>query len=143
MQADCTFCQIVRKEKNCDLVFENDAFMIFLDIKPLFPGHCLVIPKLHLPTLPDLSDDLIARLFVLTKQASQAVEEATHAMGTFIAINNKVSQSVPHLHVHIVPRRRGDGLRGFFWPRHSYQNDVEKEHIRVHIANKLKYTHGD
>ena len=101
--------------------------MAFLDHRPIFPGHCLLVPKEHYETLDDLPGSLIGPLFADVQTLSRGVESGLNADGTFVAINNRVSQSVPHLHVHIVPRRRGDGLRGFFWPRQTYRDD---EHIR-------------
>jgi histidine triad (HIT) family protein len=103
-------------------VLENADALAFLDHRPLFPGHCLLIPKSHCPDLADLPAALVGPLFDSARLLSQAVEEAMQAEGTFLAINNKVSQSVPHLHIHVVPRRKGDGLRGFFWPRRRYSN---------------------
>ena len=112
--------------------------LAFLDHRPVFPGHCLLIPKHHHETLADLPDDLVAPLFRNAQLVSRAIESALEAHGTFVAINNRVSQSVPHLHVHIVPRRRKDGLKGFFWPRQPYKNEEEislvHEAIRKAIA---------
>lgn len=99
---------------------ENEIALAFLDHRPLFPGHALLVPKLHCETLADLPPQLIAPFFSAARLLARAVEEAMGAEGTFVAINNRVSQSVPHLHVHVVPRRRKDGLKGFFWPRQKY-----------------------
>lgn len=118
----CLFCAIVRGEEKAEVVFEDAASMAFLDARPLFPGHTLLVPKEHHETLADLPPDLVPVLFKNARIISGVVETAMEAEGTFIALNNKVSQSVPHLHVHVVPRRRKDGLRGFFWPRHKYQD---------------------
>ena len=101
----------------------------FLDIRPVFPGHTLLIPRAHHETLSDLPDDLIEPLFRNARMLSSAVPAALDAEGTFVAMNNKISQSVPHLHVHVVPRRRKDGLRGFFWPRNKYSSDSERAQI--------------
>ena len=120
---DCTFCKIVRGELQAHNVFEDDTTIAFLDNKPLFPGHCLLVPKKHRQTLGDLPPNEVAPLFSNAQLLSSAVERAMKAEGTFIGINNRVSQSVPHLHVHIVPRRRGDGLKGFFWPRTRYETE--------------------
>ncbi len=120
---DCTFCKIVRGELKAHKVFEDDTTLAFLDNKPLFPGHCLLVPKKHHQTLGDLPPSEVAPLFSNAQLLSMAVERAMKAEGTFIGINNRVSQSVPHLHVHIVPRRRGDGLKGFFWPRTRYETE--------------------
>ena len=109
------------------VVFEDEVSLAFLDHRPIFPGHCLLVPKEHYETLDDLPGSLIGPLFTNVQTLSRAVELGLNADGTFVAINNKISQSVPHLHVHIVPRRRGDGLRGFFWPRQRY---ADEDHIR-------------
>ncbi len=116
----CTFCRIVSREEESFIVLEDDVSLAFLDRRPLFPGHTLLVPRRHFETLPDLPRDLIAPLFSNAQLLATAVMQATGSEGSFIAINNRVSQGVPHLHVHIVPRRRNDGLRGFFWPRQVY-----------------------
>ena len=108
-----------------EVVFEDEMSLAFLDHRPLFLGHSLLIPKRHFETLVDLPGDLVEPLFANTQLLARAVQAAMTAEGTFIAMNNKISQSVPHLHVHIVPRRRKDGLKGFFWPRHRYKSDEE------------------
>jgi histidine triad (HIT) family protein len=105
-------------------VFEDEFSLAFLDQRPLFPGHCLLVPKQHYATLTDLPAELIMPLFAAAQRLAQAVEEGMSAEGTFVAINNRVSQSVPHLHIHIVPRRRKDGLKGFFWPRNRYEDEA-------------------
>ena len=97
--------------------------MAFLDARPVFPGHCLLVPRAHHETLADLPPELVEPLFASAQRLARAVEAGMGADGTFVAINNRVSQSVPHLHVHVVPRRRKDGLRGFFWPRQKYESD--------------------
>lgn len=125
MQDNCTFCRIVNSNLHAAVVFEDDVSIAFLDHRPLFPGHCLLVPRDHFETLNDLPGELITPFFSATQLLVRAVELALAAEGTFVAINNRVSQSVPHLHVHIVPRRRKDGLKGFFWPRHKYQSDDE------------------
>lgn len=104
------------------MVFEDDASVAFLDNRPLFPGHSLLVPREHLETIWDVPDDLIASLFANARLISRAVRDAMGAEGAFIAANNVVSQSVPHFHVHLVPRNRKDGLRGFFWPRRKYES---------------------
>jgi len=109
------------------VVFEDEVSLAFLDRRPVFPGHCLLVPKEHYETLDDLPGSLIGHLFTNVQTLSRAVESGLNADGTFVAINNRISQSVPHLHVQIVPRRRGDGLRGFFWPRQRYSDE---DHIR-------------
>jgi histidine triad (HIT) family protein len=118
----CLFCQIVNGEKAALAVFEDELTFAFLDHRPLFPGHTLLVPKAHHETLPDLPPELLAPLLGSAQKLARAVETGMGAAGTFLAINNKVSQSVPHLHFHIVPRRPKDGLKGFFWPRVPYSN---------------------
>lgn len=119
----CVFCQIIRGEREGHTVFENTVSLAFLDRRPPFPGHCLLVPKQHYETLLDLPTPLLAPLFAAAKLLAQSVEEGLGAEGSFVAINNRVSQSISHLHIHVVPRRRKDGLRGFFWPRRPYKDD--------------------
>jgi len=119
----CLFCQIAARPEFT--VFEDDISIAFLDHRPLFIGHTLLIPKAHYETLADLPADLIGPLFANVQLLGSAVEQAMNAEGTFVALNNRVSQSVPHLHVHIVPRRKKDGLRGFFWPRIAHPLETE------------------
>jgi histidine triad (HIT) family protein len=106
------------------LVWRDDATVAFLDHRPLFPGHVLVVPVAHHETLTDLPADDVGGLFTVVRHLTGAVERACGAQGSFVALNNRVSQSVPHLHVHVVPRTKGDGLRGFFWPRTRYEDDA-------------------
>ena len=124
----CAFCQIVRQDDGLR-IFEDERTMAFLDHRPLFPGHCLLIPKNHLETIQDLPHSMVEAIFANVRMISAAVELAMHAEGTFIAANNRVSQSVPHFHVHIVPRKKGDGLKGFFWPRSKYKSAEELEAV--------------
>ena len=119
----CAFCRNIRGEERASLIFEDSPSLAFLDHRPLFPGHCLLVPKAHYETLADLPVPLVGPLFQNAQLLEQAIEQGLEADGTFVAINNKVSQSVPHLHSHVVPRRRKDGLRGFFWPRQKYRDD--------------------
>lgn len=135
--ASCVFCKIAAGHTKAAIVFEDDDVIVFLDHGPLFPGHCLVSPKQHYDTLPDVPVDLLCRLFEIVQQTCRAVETSIEAEGTFVAVNNKVSQSVPHLHVHVVPRRRGDGLKGFFWPRRPYRDAEHLENTRSRIASAL------
>lgn len=121
----CRFCAILRGETPAQVVFADAVSLAFLDHRPLFPGHTLLVPREHHETLAALPEKLIAPLFATARLLARAVEEALEAEGSFVAINNRVSQSVPHLHVHIVPRRRHDGLKGFFWPRHKYGDEAE------------------
>jgi len=116
----CVFCKIIAREIPAAIVFEDDVSIGFLDITPLFPGHVLLAPKAHAQTLTDLPADSVGPLFLNARKLTRAVEIAMAAPGSFIGINNRVSQSVPHLHIHIVPRRPKDGLRGFFWPKNPY-----------------------
>ena len=119
------------------VVLADELCLAFLDHRPLFPGHCLLVPRDHHETLPDLPADLVGPLFATAQLLARAVESAMGAEGTFVAVNNRVSQSVPHLHVHVVPRRRKDGLRGFFWPRHPYADDAEREAVAARVRAAL------
>jgi histidine triad (HIT) family protein len=125
MNVDCIFCRIVSGDIAAPVVFEDESSIALLDHRPLFPGHSLLIPKKHFETLADLPSDQVGAFFLNAQLLARAVEQAMEAQGTFVAINNRVSQSVPHLHVHIVPRNRKDGLKGFFWPRNRYQSDEQ------------------
>jgi histidine triad (HIT) family protein len=120
---DCIFCDIAAACRPAEVVFSDSISVAFLDTRPLFAGHTLLIPRDHYETLAELPSGLLAPLFANVQMLARAVEAAFEAEGSFVAINNRVSQSVPHLHVHIVPRRRKDGLKGFFWPRRSYRED--------------------
>ena len=120
---DCVFCRIIAGEISAHTVLDEEKTMAFLDARPVFPGHCLLVPRAHHETLADLPAELVEPLFATAQRLARAVEAGMGADGTFVAINNRVSQSVPHLHVHVVPRRRKDGLRGFFWPRQKYESD--------------------
>jgi histidine triad (HIT) family protein len=119
------FCAIARGERGAHIVLDDDAVLAFLDARPVFKGHTLLIPRAHLPAFADLPADLIGPFFSRAKQLARAMEDGLGAAGSFVAMNNRISQSVPHLHVHVVPRNRKDGLRGFFWPRVSYHSDDE------------------
>jgi len=133
MAGPCLFCQIVARLREAAVVWEDERSLAFLDHRPLFPGHCLLIPKTHIATLSDLPSQDIAPFFAAAQRLSGAVEEALGAEGSFVAINNRVSQSVPHLHAHVVPRKRKDGLKGFFWPRGKYASAEEMEAIRLKL----------
>jgi histidine triad (HIT) family protein len=137
MSKPCVFCRIARHEEHAPVVLDDAGFLAFLDHRPLFPGHCLLIPKAHHETLADLPPDLVGPLFQHARALARAVERALDADGTFVAINNRVSQSVPHLHVHVVPRRFKDGLRGFFWPRQRYPDEAAVAAARAAIAAAL------
>jgi histidine triad (HIT) family protein len=119
----CLFCDIIAEKVPAEIVWRRDGVVAFLDNRPLFPGHVLLIPEQHFATLADLPPSQVGPLFETARTLGIAVEKALGAEGNFIAINNRVSQSVPHLHVHIVPRTKGDGLKGFFWPRRKYESE--------------------
>lgn len=123
MAEDCKFCAIVAGTVDAHVVFDDEISLAFLDHRPLFPGHSLLLPREHHETLADLPEELVGPFFANTQLLSVAIREAMRAQGSFVAMNNVVSQSVPHLHVHVVPRNRKDGLRGFFWPRHKYESE--------------------
>ena len=124
----CVFCGIINGDTQAEIVYSDEHLLGFLDIRPLFPGHTLLVPREHHETLADLPPELISPLFTATQRLSKAVPAAMGAQGTFVAMNNKVSQSVPHLHVHVAPRNPKDGLKGFFWPRTKYTDD---DHLHV------------
>jgi histidine triad (HIT) family protein len=133
----CAFCAIAAGVRPASFVIETGDVVAFLDARPVFKGHVLVVPRAHVPTLLDLAPGEIGPLFGVVQRVARAVEVGLGADGTFVALNNKVSQSVPHLHVHVVPRRRKDGLRGFFWPRVSYDSDAEREEVAARIGAAL------
>ena len=136
--AACGFCEIVGGTKAARVVFEDEVCLAFLDHRPLFPGHCLLVPRSHYETLGDLPAELIGPIFSAAQLLSRAVEAAMKADGSLVAINNHVSQSVPHLHVHVVPRRKKDGLRGFFWPRNPYKSESEMEDVQRAIRAAVR-----
>ena len=138
MNENCIFCGIVAGEVAAPIVFEDEKTIAFLDHRPVFPGHCLLIPREHFETLADLPGKLIGPFFTTAQLISRAVELAMEAQGTFVAINNRVSQSVPHLHAHIVPRRKKDGLRGFFWPRHKYESPEQMQLVQKAIKSAIE-----
>lgn len=133
----CKFCDIVRGDLDSFVVFDDDISVGILDHRPLFPGHLLLIPKMHYVTLGDLPEDLIGGFFTNVQLLSKAVQQAMQSQGTFVAMNNRVSQSIPHLHVHIVPRNKGDGLRGFFWPRQKYSSEEHKTKVQRIISEVI------
>jgi histidine triad (HIT) family protein len=118
-------------------VFEDDLVVAFLDVRPLFPGHTLVVPRVHVETLADLPATDVGPLFERVQALAVAMETGLGAQGSFVAMNNRVSQSVPHLHVHVVPRTKGDGLRGFFWPRQRYGSDEEARAVAERLRSAL------
>jgi histidine triad (HIT) family protein len=136
--ATCAFCQIAAGTSPAAKVYETADLVAFLDTRPLFPGHCLLIPRPHFETLTGLPKDRVESLFTAARLLAAAVESAVEAEGSFVAINNRVSQSVPHLHVHIVPRRKKDGLKGFFWPRNKYVDDTQFETIHLAIVQAVE-----
>jgi len=133
----CLFCRIVAGRVPAHVVLDEPGTLAFLDHRPLFPGHCLLVPRPHHETLADLPADLVPDVFDAVRRLSRAVEEALGADGSFVALNNRVSQSVPHLHVHVVPRRRKDGLKGFFWPRQRYADDDEATDVARRVRAAL------
>ena len=133
----CRFCQIVAGDETSHVVFEDERTLAFLDNRPLFPGHSLLVPREHHETLGDLPDELIGPLFENARLLSVAVPKAMRKPGSFVAINNVVSQSVPHLHVHVVPRKPKDGLRGFFWPRTKYDSDDQMREVAERVRKAL------
>ena len=133
----CLFCQIARAEIAAHAVLETPDLFAFLDHRPLFKGHTLLVPRAHIETLDELPPDLLAPFFAGAQRVSRALQKALGAGGTFVAINNRVSQSVPHLHCHIVPRTKGDGLKGFFWPRTQYANEEEMADTAAAIRRAL------
>jgi histidine triad (HIT) family protein len=138
MPVSDVICQIVRGELDAAVVARNDQVIAFLDHRPVFKGHVLVAPIRHIETLLSLPDELMVPLLTMTQRIAGAIGSALGAQGTFVAINNVVSQSIPHLHVHVVPRTKGDGLRGFFWPRTRYGAGEIEEY-----ADKIKSAIGD
>lgn len=138
MNGTCKFCRIAAGEIPAFIVLDDGLGVAFLDNRPLFHGHCLLMPRAHHETLADLPEDLVGMLFSRARLLCRAVEKAMDAEGTFVAVNNRVSQSVPHLHVHIVPRRKKDGLKGFFWPRHPYRDESEAREAAERIRAALR-----
>jgi histidine triad (HIT) family protein len=134
---NCLFCGIVNDEVSAVVVFQDDISLAFLDHRPLFPGHCLLVPRSHFETLSDLPSELVGPFFQNVQLLARAVELGLDAEGSFVAMNNRVSQSVPHLHVHIVPRRKKDGLKGFFWPRNKYESDEELSKVQKAIQSAI------
>jgi histidine triad (HIT) family protein len=133
----CKFCQIIAGEIPAHFVLDTGDVVAILDHRPLFPGHTLVLPREHVETLADLPEDRVGPFFRQVQRVESAVRTAMEAQGSFVAENNVISQSVPHLHVHVVPRRRKDGLRGFFWPRTRYASEGEMAAVAARIAAAL------
>ncbi|HET7429928.1 MAG TPA: HIT family protein [Nocardioides sp.] len=139
MVADCVFCSIVAGEVAAEVVLDEPDFVAFLDARPVFKGHLLLVPRRHVVTLPDLPAELRGGFVEAAQRLARAVVDGLGAQGSFVAMNNTVSQSVPHLHQHVVPRTKGDGLRGFFWPRTTYAEGEAAgyaERLRAVLASR-------
>ena len=137
MKDGCTFCRIVAGELPAHVVLDDERVLAFLDVRPVFEGHTLVVPRAHRDTLLDLPADEVPVLFEATQRIAAAVVDGLGAQGSWVSVNNVVSQSVPHLHVHVVPRTKGDGLRGFFWPRTKYASDDAAAEVAAPIRSAL------
>jgi histidine triad (HIT) family protein len=135
--AECLFCAIAEGRAEASVVWGDDDFVAFLDVRPLFKGHTLLVPRRHVATLPDLPAELRDGFLAAAQRLSAAMVEALGAQGSFVAMNNTVSQSVPHLHCHVVPRTKGDGLRGFFWPRTRYDDVADRDAWAARVAARL------
>jgi histidine triad (HIT) family protein len=135
----CVFCRIVAGEVEAASVYEDENTIVFLDKSPLFPGHCLVCPKKHYNTLPDVPPAGLLPLMGVAQLMCRAVEQGLGAEGSFVAVNNKVSQSVPHLHVHVIPRKKRDGMKGFFWPRHPYADNSAMLDTQSKLRSAVTY----
>jgi histidine triad (HIT) family protein len=133
----CRFCQIIAGDEAAHLVFEDELSIAFLDNRPLFPGHSLLVPRDHHETIAELPSELIGPLFTIAKRLSVAIPKAMEKPGSFVALNNVVSQSVPHLHVHVVPRQPKDGLRGFFWPRTKYESEDQMREVAAQVRRAV------
>jgi len=139
----CLFCRVISGDLPAHVVYEDALTVAFLDHRPLFPGHALVVPRAHVETLLDLPPAAVAPLFAGVQVLARAVERGLGAAGSFVAVNNRVSQSVPHLHVHVVPRRPKDGLKGFFWPRGHYRDEAEAADIAARLRAAVAEPGGD
>ncbi|WP_026412112.1 HIT family protein [Actinomadura oligospora] len=133
----CVFCEIIRGEHPAHVVLDEPEAMAFLDARPLFKGHTLLVPREHHETLVDLPEEQVGPLFAQARRLAGVMETELGAAGSFVAANNRISQSVPHLHVHVVPRNRKDGLKGFFWPRHKYESDEEAAKFAARLRAAL------
>lgn len=134
----CAFCSIVAGDTAAQVVVDEPDVVAFLDARPVFKGHTLVVPRVHRDTLHDVPGDELAALFGTVQRLAAAVEAGLGAGGSWVSVNNRVSQSVPHVHAHVVPRTKGDGLRGFFWPRTKYDDDAEA----AAYAERLRVAYG-
>ncbi len=135
---DCVFCAVVAGEEPAHRVLDDEVAVAFLDRRPLFPGHVLVVPRAHHPTLADLPAAEVGPFFLRVQRVAGAVERGLGAAGSFVAANNRISQSVPHLHVHVVPRNPKDGLRGFFWPRRRYPDEAGAAEVAAQLREALE-----
>jgi len=135
---ECPFCAIARGELAASVVLRDEHVVAFLDTRPVFKGHVLVVPRQHIADLLELPRSEMEPLLSAVQRIAGAMEAGLSADGSFVAVNTKISQSVPHLHVHVVPRSKGDGLRGFFWPRTRYESDAEREEFAQRIADALR-----
>ncbi len=133
----CAFCAIIAGEVPSHRVYADETAVAFLDARPIFPGHCLVVPRHHVETLTDLAPRDVGPFFARVQRITSAVERGMNAVGSFVAQNNRVSQSVPHMHVHVVPRNPKDGLRGFFWPRGRYTDAAQAEDVAARLRAAL------
>ena len=134
----CAFCRVVAGGEPGHVVLDEPLVVAFLDHRPLFPGHTLVVPRDHIRTLPELPAELLVPYFGAVQRVAAALPGAVGAAGTFVAANNVVSQSVPHLHFHVVPRNPKDGLRGFFWPRRRYESEEEMTAVAAAVRQRLR-----
>ena len=132
------FCKIAKKEIKASIVFEDERFIAFLDKSPIFKGHALLMPKMHIETLFDFSENYLKELAVETKKIAEGVKKGTNCDGILLINNNVVSQSVPHFHLHIIPRDKGKPLRGFMWPRTKYKDESEEEEFRENITKAIE-----
>ena len=135
---ECLFCAIAAGETEAAVVLRDDDFAAFLDVRPVFKGHVLLVPREHVVTLPDLPAALRDPFLGAAQRLAAAMVDGLGAQGSFVAMNNTVSQSVPHLHCHVVPRTKGDGLRGFFWPRTRYADTADRDHWAGRITAALR-----
>jgi histidine triad (HIT) family protein len=134
---ECLFCAVAAGSEPSHVVLDEPDVLAFLDHRPVFKGHVLVIPRVHVVTLPDLPTELIQPLFGVVARCATAMIEGVGAQGSWVAQNNIVSQAVPHLHVHVVPRTKGDGLKGFFWPRYNYEGEEEMAEYATRLRAAL------
>ncbi|MBK6301249.1 MAG: HIT family protein [Actinomycetales bacterium] len=135
--SDCLFCAIAAGSVAAEIVLESEDIVAFLDTRPVFKGHVLLVPRKHVATLPDLPDDLALPFVAAARRLATAMVAGLGAQGSFVCANNVVSQSVPHLHLHVIPRTKGDGLRGFLWPRVPYDSPQEMAEYAARLRSVL------